>query len=144
MISAFGLMVAVSAALFGLALVLALALHAELGRRRSAERKASAAETKALTAAAAAQDSEPKLGGALSRLDATIRHSADAQFTAVRRADGQFVYDTLNEKTEELTGLRAADLLGKTPEESLPSAVAQPIAANWHRAIQERCVLRYT
>ena len=98
--------------------------------------RAADAERCALASAEQAARSERAVGVALSRLDTVFQHSADVQYGVSRRSDGLFAFDLLNRRGEELTGLRAADVLNKTVFECLPPAAAAIVAPNWNRCIE--------
>ena len=118
------LVFAAISSLVGLGAVLLGALRRQLARRSAAERRA-------LDLAEQARRSEGNLAVAFNRIDAVFRYSADAQFAVSRRNDGKFAFDLLNRRCEDLTGLNAGDVIGKTPEECLPPDTAVIIVRNW-------------
>ena len=120
------LTVAAIASLIALGAMLIAALRRQLNRRAIAERHA-------LDSAEQARRSEGNLAVAFNRIDAVFRYSAEAQFAASRRSDGTFVFDLLNRRCEDLTGLNASDMIGKAPEECLPPDTAVTIVQNWER-----------
>lgn len=130
------LVLAAIAILTGLAGALLVALRRQLARSASAERRALASAEKATR-------SERNLAFALDRLDILFRNSADAQFAAFRRQDGRFAFDLLNRRAEELTGLQAATMIGRTPAESFSPEVSAAILANWERCIASGEPLSY-
>ena len=113
----------------GIMALLLVAFGRQLARAADAERCA-------LASAEQAARSERAVGVALSRLDTVFQHSADVQYGVSRRSDGLFAFDLLNRRGEELTGLRAADVLNKTVFECLPPAAAAIVAPNWNRCIE--------
>ena len=122
------LTVAAIASLIGLGAILIAALRRQLNRRSIAERRA-------LDSVEQARRSESNLAIALDRIDAVFRYSAEAQFAATRRSDGQFGFDLLNQRCEELTELVAADIVGKSPPECLPPEVATVIDQHWQACV---------
>ena len=130
------LTVASIAALIGLGAILIVALRRQLAQRGVAERQA-------LQSAELARRSEGNLAVAFNRIDAVFRYSADAQYAASRRSDGKFVFDLLNRRCEDLTGLHADDVIGKTPGECLPPDVAVTILENWEHCVAKGEPLSY-
>ena len=122
------LTIAAISSLIGLGAILIAALRRQLRRRSVAERRA-------LDSAEQARRSERNLAAAFNRIDAVFRHSADAQFAASRRSDGQFAFDLLNPRGEALTGLHAETVIGKTPDECLPPEMAAIILRNWESCL---------
>ena len=123
------IIVMAAAALLGIAALLGRALFRELALRVQAELDAG--------------EKAKKLADAAARLDAVFQHSADALYAAAPRADGQFAYETVNPKVEEFYGKPASDLLGRTPQECLPSETARTVTANWMRCVSERHAIRF-
>jgi PAS domain S-box-containing protein len=70
------------------------------------------------------------------RLDAWFEHGAEALFMVSVTPDGRFVYDGINPALERSTGLRAADLRGRTPAEAFPAEVAAGLEANYRRCLE--------
>ncbi len=130
------LTVASIATLIGLGAVLVRALRRQLVRRSAAERQA-------LELAELAKRSEANLAAAFDRIDAVFRYSADAQFAASRRADGRFAFDLLNRRCEDLTGLHADEVIGRTPAECLPRDAAAVILRNWSECLAKGEPLSY-
>ena len=124
------------ASLIGFGAILIAALRRQLVRRGVAERNT-------LASAEQARRSEANLAIAFDRIDAVFRHSADAQFAASRRADGQFAFDLINRRCEDLTGLHADDVVGRTPDECLPPETALIIRRNWDNCVANGEPLSY-
>ena len=117
-------------ALVGVAAALLFALRRQLARRAVAERRA-------LASAERARRSERTLALSFHQLDTVFQHSADIHYAASPRADGRFAFDLFNRRGEEFTGLRADTLIGRTPDECLPTEAASLIMARWENCLRD-------
>src|SRR4051812_35404194 len=67
----------------------------------------------------------------------------DATFAVTVGHDGQFRFEGFSPATERLTGLATAEVVGRTPEEALPSANAAVVAARYRQCIREGAPISY-
>ncbi|MGI4945497.1 MAG: ATP-binding protein [Janthinobacterium lividum] len=121
---------AVIVVLLGLAFLLMATLRRERQRRSKAEQDA--------------RQSAQGLAEALGRLDALFVNSADALFVARRRTDGQFAFEAVNPKVEELTGLLMDAMIGHAPETCMNAEAGRSVQAQWQQSVQQRRALRYS
>ncbi len=63
-----------------------------------------------------------------------FQNSADT-LVVVRVEDDRFVFETINQAGERLTGLRDQDMVGKTPEQVLAPETAERVVAAYRQAI---------
>ena len=130
------LILAAVSALVAIAFALLFSLRHQLARRVVAERNA-------LASADLARRSERTLALSFHQLDAVFQFSADIQYAASPRADGQFAFDMFNRRGEEITGLRAEAMIGRTPDECLTGDSADLVLARWESCRQGRVPISY-
>lgn len=71
-----------------------------------------------------------------------FEHSDESLFIIAVELD-RFVIELLNPAHERRTGLRSADLTGRTPHECLPSAVADAVTEHYRRCVEAGEAIRY-
>ncbi|MGQ4645870.1 PAS domain S-box protein [Lyngbya aestuarii] len=72
-----------------------------------------------------------------------FNHSAESIFLVDVLPDGQFVYETMNPAQEKATGISAAELAGKTPQEVLPPDIAIHVEKRYRACITTGTPLTY-
>jgi PAS domain S-box-containing protein len=82
-----------------------------------------------------AEEREGEVARLGARLGAWFEHGTDHLFVLQVTEDGRFVFEALNPAHERATGLRSAELRGKTPAESFPPDVAADLEANYQRCL---------
>jgi PAS domain S-box-containing protein len=69
-------------------------------------------------------------------------HSDESLFIIAVEPD-RFVFELLNPAHERRTGLRTADLSGRTPHECLPPAVADAVTEHYRQCVEAGAAIRY-
>ncbi len=77
------------------------------------------------------------------RLGAWFEHGTDHLFVLQVTEHGLFVFEGLNPVHERATGLRSADLRGKTPAEVFPPETAAALEANYRRCVEAGVPISY-
>jgi PAS domain S-box-containing protein len=71
-----------------------------------------------------------------------FEHSDESLFIIAVEPD-RFVFELLNPAHERRTGLRTADLSGRTPHECLPPAVADAVTEHYRQCVEAGAAIRY-
>ncbi|MGF9760735.1 PAS domain S-box protein [Microvirga sp. 0TCS3.31] len=71
-----------------------------------------------------------------------FEHSDESLFIIAVESD-RFVFELLNPVHEQRTGLRSADLSGRTPHECLPPAVADVVTEHYRQCVEAGAAIRY-
>lgn len=71
------------------------------------------------------------------------KHAPEALFTIEVRNDGRFVFQDVNPAHQRLTGLAAADLIGREPKQCLRADVAESVTARYRECVQQGRPITY-
>ncbi len=71
-----------------------------------------------------------------------FEHSDESLFI-VKVEPNRFVFKLLNPAHERRTGLRNADVSGRTPHECLPPAVADAVTEHYRQCVEAGAAIRY-
>jgi PAS domain S-box-containing protein len=77
------------------------------------------------------------------RLGAWFEHGTEHLFVLQVTDDGRFIFEGLNPAHERATGLRSADLRGRTPAEAFPPETAAALEANYRRCVEAGVPITY-
>ncbi|HYC01672.1 MAG TPA: ATP-binding protein [Azospirillaceae bacterium] len=112
------------------------ALADQLQISARAESEVRDAYRKLEAASQALRESEARYAG-------IVNHAADAIFVVAVQPDGSFRYVQVNPALVRDTGIKADDLLGRTPAQALSANVAASVEANYRRAVEARQTITY-
>ncbi|AFZ20802.1 PAS domain S-box protein [Allocoleopsis franciscana] len=89
------------------------------------------------------QEVQAKLQASQEFLHSIYEGAANSIFVVDVLPSGEFRFAGLNPAHEQLTGLRRQDIVGKSPEQVLPSTAAAAVSANYARCVEAGTTISY-